>query len=262
VIDLDVGPASPASQPATTVTGVSPSADVLPENLLRFYLRFSAPMSRGEAYKHVHLIDISGRNVADPFLELDEELWSVDGRRFTLLLDPGRVKQGLRPREEVGPVLRKGTEYSLVVDRGWRDAHGNTLAGEFRKSFRVGPADSTPPSPQDWIVLAPGEGTKDRLEIRFPEPLDDALARRLIAVKGPLGDVVRGEVVLESAETLWSLRPESAWRAGQYQVLVGTELEDPCGNAVGRPFEVDITRPITARVTSQTVSLSFRVRGR
>ena len=39
----------------------------------------------------------SGQAVADPFLELDEELWSTDGRRFTLLFDPGRIKRGLKP---------------------------------------------------------------------------------------------------------------------------------------------------------------------
>ena len=52
-----------------------------------------------------------------PFLELDEELWSPDGTRFTLIFDPGRIKRGLKPREEVGPVLEAGKSYSLVIDR-------------------------------------------------------------------------------------------------------------------------------------------------
>jgi hypothetical protein len=102
-VDLDLAPPSGTPRPATLVESVSPSAEVLPENLLRFYFQFSAPMSRGEAYSHIRLLNAAGRAVADPFLELNEELWSGDGRRFTLLFDPGRIKRGLKPREEVGP---------------------------------------------------------------------------------------------------------------------------------------------------------------
>ena len=46
-----------------------------------------------------------------PFLELDEELWSPDGTRFTLVFDPGRIKRGLKPREEAGPILEAGKSY-------------------------------------------------------------------------------------------------------------------------------------------------------
>ena len=57
-----------------------------------------------------------------PFLELDEELWSPDGDSLHLVFDPGRIKRGLKPREEVGPVLEAGKSYSLVIDREWVDA--------------------------------------------------------------------------------------------------------------------------------------------
>ncbi len=103
-----------------------PRATILPENLLRFYIHFSAPMSRGEAYHRIKLLDATGKPVADPFLELGEELWSNDGTRFTLLFDPGRIKRGLKPREEVGPVLEAGKSYCLVIDRDWPDATGKS----------------------------------------------------------------------------------------------------------------------------------------
>ena len=64
-----------------SVAAVYPSADVLPENLLKFYIHFSAPMSRGEAYQRIHLMH-EGSEVKDPFLELGEELWDVDQTRF------------------------------------------------------------------------------------------------------------------------------------------------------------------------------------
>ena len=50
---LEVTGTSRAARPATVVDAVDPPGDRLPENLLKFYLHFSAPMGRGEAYEHV-----------------------------------------------------------------------------------------------------------------------------------------------------------------------------------------------------------------
>ena len=125
----------PAPQAPSSVTHIYPTSDVLPENQLKFYIHFSAPMSRGEAYKHIHLFDSAGKEVEAAFLELGEELWDGGQTRFTLLCDPGRVKRGLKPREELGPVLREGQNYTLVVNRDWRDATGAALAEPARKPF-------------------------------------------------------------------------------------------------------------------------------
>jgi hypothetical protein len=259
ILDLDLASPSGTRHAATVVESVSPSAEVLPENLLRFYLQFSAPMSRGEAYSHIRLLNAAGQAVADPFLELNEELWSGDGRRFTLLFDPGRIKRGLKPREEVGPVLEEGKSYTLVIDRHWPDAHGNLLAGEFRKSFRAGPPDQKSPSPRDWKIQAPAAGTRHPLEVGFTEPLDSALARRLIAVRDSQNRIVQGVVRLERGESLWRFTPDAAWTAGGYALDIGTDLEDLAGNAVGRPFEVDLTVPISARVNAEVISRPFRI---
>ena len=85
---------SPAA--TTTITYVYPTSGQLPENHLKFYVHFSAPMSRGEAYRR-----ISRRRrtrTASRVLELGEELWDPAMQRFTLLFDPGRVKRRLVPR--------------------------------------------------------------------------------------------------------------------------------------------------------------------
>jgi len=65
---------APAASPPTAVTAVFPGRDALPENLLKFYLHFSAPMSRREAYQRVRLLDGAGKPVELPFLEIGEEL--------------------------------------------------------------------------------------------------------------------------------------------------------------------------------------------
>src|SRR5262245_16243020 len=105
--------------PPTTVSQVYPTGNKLPENQLKFYIHFSAPMTQGNAYKHVRLLDEKGKEVKWPFLELEEELWNNDGTRFTLYFDPGRIKRGLKPREEVGPVLVEGKKYTLVISSKW-----------------------------------------------------------------------------------------------------------------------------------------------
>src|SRR5262245_25297351 len=90
---------------ATTVKGIFPTAARLPENLLKFYVHFSAPMSRGNIYEHIRLLDSVGKVIELPFLEIDEELWNPTMTRLTLFIDPGRIKRGVLPLEEIGPAL-------------------------------------------------------------------------------------------------------------------------------------------------------------
>src|SRR5262245_10683478 len=40
--------------PSTRVEQVYPTTGLLPDNQLKFYLYFSAPMRRGEAWRHIH----------------------------------------------------------------------------------------------------------------------------------------------------------------------------------------------------------------
>jgi hypothetical protein len=245
--------------PTTRVVRVAPSGDVLPENLLKFYVEFSAPMGRGEAYDHVRLLDAAGKPLDLPFLELGEELWDPRGVRLTLLFDPGRIKSGLKPREEMGPVLEAGKTYTLVIDRAWHDAAGNPLAADFRKVFRAGPADTTPPDPKTWTLAPPAAGTRAPLRVTFPEPLDRALLGRVVAVADAAGKAVPGRAEVGDDETSWSFTPAADWRPGRYKLLADRALEDLAGNSIGRPFEVDVFRKVEARTTPETVEVPFTV---
>src|SRR5262245_21419217 len=71
----EYSPPKKRAQPPTKVTRVYPTRATLPQNLLRFYIAFSAPMSRGEAYRHITLESGAGKPVDSPFLELEQELW-------------------------------------------------------------------------------------------------------------------------------------------------------------------------------------------
>jgi hypothetical protein len=241
------------------VSKVYPSRDLLPENLLKFYIEFSKPMSRGEAYEHIHLLDAAGKPIEHAFLELGEELWDPRGVRFTLLFDPGRIKKGLRPREDLGPVLEAGKSYTLVIDKDWRDADRNPLRAELRKPFRAGPADETPPDPKTWTIEPPPVSSRQALVARFPEPLDRALLTRTISVRDATGRLISGTVAVGREETSWSFTPDDQWKAGTYELVVDRTLEDLCGNGIGRPFEVDVFRRIDRSVAADSVSLRFSV---
>jgi hypothetical protein len=250
-----------APQAATTrVTQIFPSADVLPENLLKFYVHFSAPMSRGQIYDHIQLRAAGGRAVELPFLQIDEELWDANMTRLTLFIDPGRIKRGVLPLEEVGPALEAGKKYELVIDRAWHDAAGNPLKESFTKRFTVGPPKRAAIDPAEWKIAAPKAKSLDPVAVTFSGPMDHALALRLIQVVRESGKGVAGAKTLVDHEERWLFTPESPWEAGQYALAVPTHIEDLAGNNIGKPFEVDLFEGVQRRLTNTVVKLPFVVR--
>ncbi len=250
----------PRPAEATAVEQVYPTADRLPENQLKFYLHFTSPMSRGEAYRRVHLLDADGKEVDRAFLELGEELWDPDGKRFTLFIDPGRIKRGLKPREDLGPVLEQGKTYTLVIDREWKDANGEPLKEAFRKTFRAAAADEAPPDPKTWRLESPAAGGKAPLVVTFPKPMDHALLLDMLGVVDAGGRKIAGDVAATDGETRWRFTPRQPWAAGTYRLTADARLEDLAGNTIGRPFEVDETHPTTTQTKTETVETPFEVR--
>ena len=264
-----VVPVSRAGPPAR-VAAIYPSGGALPENLLRFYLQFSAPMSQGGCYRYVHLRDEAGTEIERPFLELPQELWSPDGTRLTLLFEPGRVKRGLVPRAEQGPILTAGRTYTLTVDAKWPDAEGRPLQKAVQKTFRAVQPDATQPDPRAWKIEPPPAGSREPLSVRFPEPLDQAMLHRVLHVlrlgtaRGATADrtEVAGTIGIAEEETRWSFLPRDAWPSGRYVLAVSTTLEDRAGNSIGRPFEVDLNRSQPARPAPAVVEIEFEVRNK
>jgi hypothetical protein len=228
---------APESAP-TNVTRVFPSSDVWPENQLRFYIHFSAPMGRRGGIEHIKLLDDRGREVEDPFLPLDAEFFNADRTRYTVFFDPGRQKRGILPNREMGPSLVKGRTYSLVVDRAWIDGNGNPLAETFTRRFRVGPPDLAPLDTTTWKISPPAPDTRDPLTVTFTESLDHGLLARAIGIKRD-GQSVTGDVRIDEAEKRWTLVPTENWQPGRYELIALSVLEDLAGNRIGRAFEVD-----------------------
>ena len=250
----------PDIAPSTRLQQVFPSIDVLPENQLKLYLHFSAPMSRGEAYGWIRLLDDSGQPVVLPFLELDEELWDREGKRLTLLFDPGRIKRGVRPLEEIGPAIEAGKRYTLEIDSSWRDAEGRPLIEGHEKSFSVSGPDRESPGIQSWKLAPPDAGNTDPLVVELPEPMDHALLLRTLEVVDSRGNRIAGSIHIDRRETRWQFTPQRPWTAGDYLLEIETTLEDLAGNRVNRLFEVDVFERVEREVSRESVFLPFEIR--
>ena len=222
---------------STEVRQVFPSGATLPENMLRFYIEFSAPMGRGSALEHIRLEDETGNVVVDPFLPVEAEFWNPERTRFTLFFDPGRVKRGIKPNRDLGRALVAGKKYALVIDDKWIDGQGQPLKQVHRHEFTAGPAIERPLETKAWKITPPRSGSRDGLVVEFPWALDHELMERSFWILyGPAE--ISGLGMVSDSETRWTFTPREPWRSGGYSVLALTLLEDPAGNRLGRAFEV------------------------
>ena len=250
----------PDVEPTTVVDRIFPSGDRLPENQLKLYLHFSAPMSNVDGLEYLSLRDARGRAIEEPFLPLGTEFWDRDHVRYTVFFDPGRIKQGIELNERLGRPLIEGETYTLVVDPTWPDAEGNPLQAPYEKRFTVGPADTTPLDTATWRLRVPASGSTQRLVVSIPEPLDHALMRRAIDVEDEAGRRVDGEVEVGNWETRWTLTPFQPWAAGAYSLVASSILEDLAGNKIGTPFEIDVFERVDETIAGERFTIPFEIR--
>jgi hypothetical protein len=221
----------------TDVTNVFPSSDLLPENLLRFYLCFSNPMQRGGVEKNVVILDSDGKPAPDVLYRAPVELWDRSMRRLTVLLDPGRLKRGVGPNRELGPPLKAGLEYTLVINSGLLDWTGRPLRESVSKSFRVIEPVREHVALEQWKLQSPMKMTRQPLTLLFPRPLDWAMLSHYITIVSENGQRTEGSPVTDECETRWIFTPTSPWSEGSYLVEVASVLEDVSGNSLLGPFD-------------------------
>jgi len=223
------------------VVEVQPSAEEVPENLLRISLRFDAPVAE-EVLSRLSLRHADDRAIDRPFLP--QELWSPDGRILTILLHPGRVKTGLVARETLGPFLVAGEEVVLMMD------------GQPLRRWTVAPADTEGPVVARWHVSPAPSGTRQPLVVTLDGPIDGRDVD-FIAVVGSDEQRVEGQARLRDGERAWTFAPNRRWRPGSYRLIVRETLEDAAGNRLGGRFETSMLGPQAAPRAS---ALSFSVR--
>jgi len=259
VVEATVGRPASTAVPSTVVARVYPSGDVVPENLLRMYVEFSAPMGRKSGVDYITLLDHAGKEIPGAVLPLEYEFWSPDHKRFTVFFDPGRVKKGILPNREMGRPLEVGRTVTLVISHEWPDEHGLPLKEDFRRTLRVGPTDLEPLDTAHWRIQPPQAGGRNSLIVTFPEPLDHGLLMRALGVTRD-GKEVDGEIAVDRLETRWTFTPKEPWRAGSYALLALDILEDVAGNQIGRAFEVDNFESVDKGPNPQTLTIPFGVK--
>jgi hypothetical protein len=236
VLTLEFSLPNQSAEPAR-VTDIFPSADVLPENLLRFYVCFSNSMQRGHAEEQIRLLGPDGRPAPDALYRPPLELWDRSMRHLTILLDPGRLKRWVGPNRELGPPLKAGQRYTLVIGSGMVDLSGRPLRQSFYKSFLVTKAVREPITVVHWKILSPATKSRQPLAIMFPKPLDWALLWHAITITAEGGQQIPGRIAIDQEERQWSLTPTSPWVAGSYFVRIASGLEDVCGNGLLAAFD-------------------------
>jgi len=179
-------------------------------------------------------------------------------QRLTMTFDPGRIKRELTSNKAMGPPIAEGKRYTLVIDREWQDARGVSMIEAFRKQYRGGPAQRTAPDPKQWHVTAPKSGGTAPLIVDFPVPMNYALLQRMISVVDAKGSIA-GSIDVQRQETQWRFTPREAWKSGDYQLVIDTNIEDLAGNHIGQLFDIDVFDHVSEHITSATVSLRFTI---
>jgi len=224
------------------IISIYPSSNQLPENLLRFYIYFNTPMQKGQALNYIQLVDSKGNMDAKAFMEFKQELWSLDGKRLTLLFDPGRIKRGVSTNLEIGPALLNGKRYQLKISNEWKDVYGQPLSDDKTKSFLVKEAYRHQIKINKWHLSQPNANSYDALSIHFDRIMDHALIQSMIHIEDEEKNLIDGYwEVLENEKRIQFI-PEEKWQKGNYQIVFDVRLEDLAGNNLNSLLDESVSQ--------------------
>lgn len=226
-----------SSSAAPQVVSISPAAGSIPANTLRLYVTFDHPARGAVATRDLRLLDTAGRTIDGAFMDFGQDLWSPDGRRLTVLFDPGRVKRSVEGDGESVAPLQVGHSFTVEV------------SGK-RFHYQVTPAVRTAITPQTWRLALPTAGSREALTVTFDREMDDALLRDQLEIVDAQGRSQLGRPTVPAGGRVWSWRPKYGWHIGAYQLVVGSRLEDVSGNRVGEALDHDVGSPDVPRESS------------
>ena len=214
-----------------------PTAPELPSNLLRLYLYFPYPVRSPNILDHIEFKDARGRTVDGVFLSNHYDLWSPDRRRLTVLLNPGRVKTGLRAHETFGRALVPGEDYSLVIKEASLRTDDCEHVPDTVFQFSVIAADYDQPAPDEWRLTRPVAGSMNPLIVDLGSPHDHVSLAFRLRVTDDHGTIVPGRIELARGETIWKFMPNVPWPDTVHRLVIDELLEDLAGNRPGSVFD-------------------------
>ncbi|HZZ77075.1 MAG TPA: hypothetical protein VFE62_01070 [Gemmataceae bacterium] len=255
-ITLDYRAPDAAAKAPPRVLKIYPTNDVLPANVLRFYIYFDRPMRGGrEIFDQIVLIDDKGKVIDEPWLI--DEIWDEANNCLIIYIQPGRIKWGVMLREVLGPVFFPKREYSLVVRGSVADREGNKIGKDIVKKFRTTAEDRVRVDLSEWKLLAARAGTKERLSVTLPKTFDHRNLQRYLTVKDDRSNTVEGSIEVAKDGRSWAFSPKANWRAADYYLFVDPLLEDVAGNNPLRAFDFDLKAP---KLPEQNLRLQFSVK--
>lgn len=219
------------------IKNIFPTTDSIPVNILRFYIEFSEPIREENALSHIRLLDNNGNDLSLVFFDNNYELWNTDRTKLTLILDPGRVKSGLKANEALGRIFKQATQYYILVDSLFTTMIGKHLNKKFIKTFIAVKEDTISPGTENWEIEIPRANTRLPFTIKFNEPIDHISALSYLIIKNSKGKKINGNIVIKNNETIWEFIPASKWQKGEYQLLINGRLEDIAANNLNGPFD-------------------------
>ncbi|MEM7485228.1 MAG: hypothetical protein AAF348_08465 [Bacteroidota bacterium] len=218
------------------VETVYPTSKVLPENLLRMYVQFSQPMKTIDNIDKIKLIDEHGNEVKNVFFNNTQELWNKEQTQLTLILDPARVKTGLKANELLGHAVKPYKNYTLLIG-DLEDVHHQKMKTSFRKKITIEKSDITIPKISDWKLTIPEIKSKDSFVVSFQQMLDYNSLKQRLVITDAKNNPIEGSISIKNQETQWSFQPNEPWKSGSYILYVDTRLEDPSGNNLNGLFD-------------------------
>ncbi len=216
--------------PKASVVKIHPTSKVLPENTFRFYIYFSTPMKKEVALQHIHLLDENGKEDKHAFMKFKQELWSPDGKRLTLLFDPGRIKRGVSTNVEKGAALVSNKNYELIISNNWKDVYNQSLKETYKKEITVSKGYRTEIKTNNWNINKPTIASQEKLIIEFDRIFDHALLQNSILVKDENNEVINGKITVTENEKKWSFTPDKIWKNDIIFIWIDSRLEDVAGN--------------------------------
>jgi hypothetical protein len=203
---------------AQTVTSFQPSAPILPSNTLRFYVAFDRPVRGLVHQSDIKLLDSKDMPVDNAFMDFGQELWSPDGKRLTVLFDPGKIKRGVAaPHSELAP-LKESEMYKVTL-------------GKSQHVFRVGPAVRERIDPALWVISTAGAPARS-VDITFDRVMDPALLEDQLRVEDQAGRPVAGNMRVTGGGLGVRFEPSRPFKKGNYQINISPILEDVAGNRI------------------------------
>ncbi|MEM1002484.1 MAG: hypothetical protein AAGH46_07535 [Bacteroidota bacterium] len=218
------------------VSAVYPSSNELPENLLRIYIQFSKPMKTLGNIEKIKLVDIEGNEVKTVFFNNAKELWNSQQTRLSLILDPARVKTGLRANEDLGHALKPNHDYTLIIE-GLEDVKHQQMSTTFKKKISITAADTLAPEINNWKLNIPKAKSTSNFTVSFPYMLDYISLQQRLIVTDTNNNPIEGLIKIKNKETQWCFQPKKPWENGRYILHINSRLEDPSGNNLNGLFD-------------------------